>query len=807
MKKAINVLITCIMLFLFSLNSQGQTENNKLQIDSISQLRIAFVWSDKPLARTGDTIHFSAFLENTGKTDAGNLVIELESSRGISVSKSEQKISLIPAGSYQRINWKLRAEKFDTAQLGLKVFLRLKDEIIDKNTSYKILVIDRSANYNRQELCTDEYGYWRLLGKPGTLQAGNTGSLTPVTHLKSSEIKHNTYGICVQLPRSRDYEDPFNPSHLIDGDTESCWSSQQNPSQFPGIPPWAEIDLGKVVVVSQVNLIPYWHNTDFPVGFSIQVSLDGRKWMNALRQTNYKINLSGEKRGDKTVQKFLPEKSMKARYVRIDFERLPLSGGNYAEVSQGFKARLSEIEVLDNSGNNVALGTAGASVRASDFFTGWQNTKKTVNESFDRVFDLGLKMVRVGQWGDQTEWAAVEREKGRYQMDAATDEGIRKLIDNGVNILYGLNYGNALYNETDTAWLDIGPIYKEGNPFYRHVGPRTDEQRKAFVKYVDFVVRKYGDGIKWWELWNEENGWYPGFEPVYYGKLLYEVGKHIKAINPDLKLMYGGTAAPAPITTEISLREGAAPYVDGYAFHPYGIDKPEGGMGTMEFYQGKNLSQSREQTGWNRLEDIIEGVRKPFALHGKPNIEVWEDEFGTNVSGLDFTYNPHMGEYSCAKYIMRFYIYSGWLNVPTAWWALYNMNRSQDWGIIDQQDYSFRPMSFALQNVCSVVSDVEPVQSFDFDYKGQAPDPKVIAYNKEESGKKLVLVWAAETNTDKIRSYPSKLSFRLDSVPEEVTLTDLYWGISQPAVWSYKEGTLTIEGVIVHDYPVVITCD
>jgi uncharacterized repeat protein (TIGR01451 family) len=806
MKKVFGVLFMYSMLFPFSVISKDRTGNDKQLTDSISQIKIARVWCDKPHARTGDTIIFSAFIENTGKADAGNLLLELKTPEGISVSKSEQKISLISAGSYQRVNWRLQAEKPDTAQLGLKVFLRSGKELIDQNTSYKILVTDRSIAYSRQELCTDEDGYWRLLEKPLTLQTGNINSLAPVRHLTSAEIKHNTYGICVQLPKSKDYEDPFNPSHLIDGDAESCWSGQQNPSPYAGLPPWAEIDLGKVITVKQVNLIPYWHNTDFPVGFAILVSQDGRKWTNVFRQTNYKILTDGEKRDDKTVQPFLMGKAVKARYVRIEFERLPLSGGNYAEVSQGYKARLSGLEIIDNSGHNAALTDMGATIKVSDIFTGWQNTKKTINESFDRVFDLGLKMVRVGQWGDQTEWAAVEREKGKYEMDAETDKGLRKLIDNRVEILYGLNYGNALYNEADTAWFNIGPIFKEGSPFYKNVGPRTDEQRKAFVKYVDFVVRKYGYGIKWWELWNEENGWYPGFEPVYYGKLLYEVGKHIKEINPDLKLMYGGTAAPAPITTEISLREGAAPYVDGYSFHPYGIDKPEGGIGTMEFFEGKNLGQSREQTGWNRLEDIIEGVKKPFALHGKKDIEIWQDEWGTNVSGLDFSYSPHMGEYSCTKYLMRFYIYSGWLKVPTAWWGLYNMNRSQDWGIIDPKDYSYRPMSFALQNICSVVSDVEPVTAFDYDYKGLAPDPKVIAFKKDGSEQKLVLLWAAELNTDRNRSYPSSLSFKLDSIPREVTLTDLYWGFVQPATWSYKNGILIIEGIIVHDYPVVITC-
>ena len=181
---------------------------------------------------------------------------------------------------------------------------------------------------------------------------------------------------------------------------------------------------------------------------------------------------------------------------------------------------------------------------------------------------------------------------------------------------------------------------------------------------------------------------------------------------------------------------------------------------------------------------------------------VWCDKplarTGDTITGI--------GEYACAKYMMRFYIYSGWLELPAAWWALYNMNKSQDWGIIDQHDYGFRPMSYGVQNVCSIVSDVEPVRTLDYKYDGPASDLKVISYRKDGSGDTLVLAWAAETNTDEVRSYPSKLSFKLDSRPKQVTLTDLYWGVSQPAVWSYDNGTLTIEGIIVHDYPVVITC-
>ena len=779
-------------------------------VHSGGRVRVAHLWSDKPLARTGDAIRFSAWVENTGDQDAHDVSLHLKTSEGVKAEQLLQKIPELEFGSYERVDWVLLAEKPATVSLEVTAaFRKFKQDTSDTSSepaSYKILVVDRAARYTRQQLCTDEVGYWRLLERPATLQEGNSAPLVRVRHKKSSEIKRSTYGICAHLPRSKDYEDPFNPSHLIDGDPETCWSSQQNPSMYPGRPPWAEIDLGRAVAVKQINLIPYWHNADFPPGFTIRTSLDGKTWRTALRVKDHRFLDSGLKRGDKIVQAFPLSESVKARYVRIEFERLPLSGGNYAEVSQGYKARLSGIEVIDDRGMNVALERRGAKVKVSDAFTGWQNTARTVNDSFRRIMDLGVKWVRVGQWGDQTEWAAVEREKGKFRMDPATDAAIQTLHENGVDILYGLQYGNALYDRPEKPVIDIGPIYKEGHPFYLNWGPRTERGRRAFVRYVDFVVRKYGDRVKYWELWNEENGWYPFHEPELYGKLLLAVSRHIKSINPNLKVVFGGTAAPAPITTEIALREGAAPYVDAYAFHPYGIDKPEGGMGTMEFYQGENLSQSREQTGWNRLEDIVEGVKKPFAQHGSPDVGVWLNEWNTGgVSGLDYTWRG-VGEYASAKYLMRFYVYSGWLNLPTAWWAFYTENKSQDWGIVDPHNYGFRPLSFALQNVCSILSDVEPIRGLDYAYDGPAPDPKVIAFQRDGSDEMLVALWAAELANEQVKAYPSDISFALKSRPRRVILTDIYWGVSQPAVWSYGNGRLTVDGITARDYPVVISC-
>jgi hypothetical protein len=765
-------------------------------------IRLARLWSDRPLARTGDVIRFSAFVENRGDAAAADVRIELAAPRGIEPREAAVRSHPIEPGSFHRFDWALVARSAAMVEIEVAA----SQGAMTERLSYRVMIVDRSSSPTRQELCTDDAGYWRLLDRPATLQEGNAAALRSIRHLKSSEIGRNPFGICIHVPRSRDFEAPFDPAHLIDGDAETVWSSQQNVSPYPGVPPWVEIDLGRTCSIAQINLIPYWRNTDFPVGFSIHAIPDSGDRRTVERRTAYQLQQTAERRGDKLVQPFPLVRAVEARRVRVEFERLPLSGGNYAEVSQGYKARLSGIEVIDDQGQNVALLERGATVTASEYFTGWNDTAEAVRESFSRIFDLGVKWVRLGQWGDQTEWAAVERRKGFYEVDPETDRALHELVDNGVDILYGLNYGNELYEPREEPAIDVGPIFTEGHPFYKHCGPRTEEGRQAFVRYVDFVVRRYGDRIRWWELWNEENCWYPGSEPELYGKLLYAVASHIKAIDPDAKVMFGGTAEPAPITTGISLREGAAPYLDAGAFHPYGIAKPEAGMGTMESHQGENLGRTPEETGWSRLEEVIEGVREPFARYGRPDVEIWLNEWGTNVSGLEFTYDPRIGEYGCAKYLMRFYVYGGWLGSPPAWWALHSLNRSQDWGILDQADCGLRPMSYALQNVCSVLSDVTPDRSLQCDYEGGAPDPTIVGYRKDGTGDTLVAVWAAELHTEDVRSYPSRLSFELEKRPEQVTVTDLYWGVSQPARWSYEAGVLTLEGVIVRDYPVVVSC-
>jgi hypothetical protein len=181
-----------------------------------AEISVAYLWSDKPLARTGEPVRFSAFVENTGDDVATNISVTVNvQGGGISPADARRSLGPLAAGAFARVDWHW------TAMSPGPVVATVSAETAETKTpakSYRILAVDRAAKLTRQEVCTDEEGWWRLLETPRTLQENNRAALTPVRHKQSSEIRRNPYGLCVHLPRAKDYEHPFNPAHLIDDD-------------------------------------------------------------------------------------------------------------------------------------------------------------------------------------------------------------------------------------------------------------------------------------------------------------------------------------------------------------------------------------------------------------------------------------------------------------------------------------------------------------------------------------------------------------------------------------------------------------
>lgn len=95
--------------------------------------------------------------------------------------------------------------------------------------------------------------------------------------------------------------------------------------------------------------------------------------------------------------------------------------------------------------------------------------------------------------------------------------------------------------------------------------------RAEWLEYVRRTVTRYKDDLRHWEVWNEPNLGYAWDSPdgKAYGDLLADTYRVIKAIDPGLTVLYGGTAdIPLPFI-EASLQAGAAQAFDVMNVHPY----------------------------------------------------------------------------------------------------------------------------------------------------------------------------------------------------------------------------------------------
>ncbi len=98
-------------------------------------------------------------------------------------------------------------------------------------------------------------------------------------------------------------------------------------------------------------------------------------------------------------------------------------------------------------------------------------------------------------------------------------------------------------------------------------------QPGLWQKFTEIMVSRYKDCLPYWEVYNEPNAagfWGGKPDPVAYGQLLVSTAKVIHGVNPDLKVVYGGLAAPIPLDfIKKSFQVGAADAMDVMNLHAY----------------------------------------------------------------------------------------------------------------------------------------------------------------------------------------------------------------------------------------------
>ena len=639
--------------------------------------------------------------------------------------------------------------------------------------------------------------------KPYAIQDGNPKPMRALKTLKSSELPDSYIGITAHLPRSKDLEVIFEPEHLVDGDYGTSWSARAHKTSVPGSVDWVQVDLGSEHSLKEIRLVPYWKTEGFPVDFVVKLR-EGHKWQTVHEACGVVADPSwGE--GKKEAYKIPVPSSTKADAMRIEVTRYYPVSGFFTDCGTTYFFRLSELEAINIDGQNVALASKGAKVTASSTFHSYFNSAKVVNETYKEIYDLGVKWNRVGQWGDWTCWAAVEQKKGEYHMDPLTDKAIRDSVKNGVNILYTLYAGNSLYEET--KWLsDPGPVWRHGHPFTGDGGPTKPETIQAFVNYAKFVAKHFKGVVKYYEVWNEENGWaWYGMppDPRAYGTLVRETAKALKEIDPEIKVLVGGTAALAPTFISQSLElGGGGKYVDGIGFHPYTMPYAEMGLGSLDVIDGKQQGKSKEELGFTTYEEMLEFLRKTFAPFNS-NLEFWANEWNVISSREDVVYSGGISEVSECKHAARFYLMSTLTRTTGIWWMLVSENYIWDLGLLRAGDLSKKPLFYTFQALTTVLSGARPDKTIGVTITGEAPGLRCETLRGRD-GEALIAIWSVIHPADD-RYEGKRVSVKVDvSNPKQVDAVDTVYSVVQTINFKDAGGSIVMDGMRVTDYPIII---
>jgi len=737
-------------------------------------------------------------IRNSGRGQIGESKIRLVLPEGVTISgksaAEEVRVDTLDPGQWCRLTWDLIAKS--PGEMDLRVEWQGQGFKLDK--ARHIVCVDK---INLRELCTRSDGFWRLMPKLQLIQGNNSAPLMPLKTIKSVDLPESYIGVTAHLPRTRDFEVIFEPEYLIDGDNNTSWSGRAHATTVPGAVDWVQINLPSAQEVKQIKLIPYWHGEGFPVDFVVKLR------RNNIWKTVYEgVDVQPPAQyanGDKRAFPIEIAPIAKADAVRIEVTRFSGAHGFFTDCCPTYYFRLSEMEVINDQGKNVALRSNGAKADMSWTFRSYFNSTKVVRDTYHELYNLGVKWNRVGQWGDWICWAMVEQKKGVYYIDPTTDIAITESVRNGVNILYTLDYGNPLYEKT-TPLYDPGPLWKHGHPFSGDGGPTTPEAILGFVNYAKFVANHFKGSVKYYEIWNEENSWaWYGSppDPKAFGTLIRETGKALKEIDPEIKIVVGGTAALAPTFISQALEQGGGKYIDYIAFHPYTMPYPEMGLGSLDIIDGTQLGKTKEELGYTTYAEMLQFYRKTFSQFN-PNIKFWADEWNAIPTREDSPYKS-ISEIEEAKQCARFFLVNTLLGVRATWWSLANENTIYDWGILRTGDLSRKPVYYTLQAMTTLLSGAYADSSVHVDVTGDVPELRCETLRGRD-GELLIAIWSAiNPLEDDYQGKRVSLSMKASQVTS-IEAIDTFHALTQKVDFLLQKSNIVMDGLLVMDYPIII---
>lgn len=159
---------------------------------------------------------------------------------------------------------------------------------------------------------------------------------------------------------------------------------------------------------------------------------------------------------------------------------------------------------------------------------------------------------------EEFNWDVIEPTPGSKDY-SRYDEIMKSYRHYDVEIL-----GLLAYSAT---WATNAPHDSNKKEFYP---PRLDQ----WTDFVTETVSRYQDQVYAWEIWNEPNdpNFFKGSRQQYF-ELLRVTYQTIKSVDPNAKVISGGTTWPDPDYARDFYNSGMNQYSDGYGVHAYYCDQ------------------------------------------------------------------------------------------------------------------------------------------------------------------------------------------------------------------------------------------
>ena len=239
------------------------------------------------------------------------------------------------------------------------------------------------------------------------------------------------------------------------------------------------------------------------------------------------------------------------------------------------------------------------------------------DRQLDLISSAGGQITRV-----DVGWSSLEETgKGKYEqwyLDRL-DSVVAKAEQHGVQLLITL---------TDSpCWASSAPeSLKQGCAgawWDRYVQRYPPVDAQDYADALAFLVRRYGDRVAGWEIWNEPNLQFffnSNDRPADYARIVRAAYPAAKAADPSATVI-AGSMAETPVSFVKALFEhGIAGYFDAFSIHPY---------------CGDSSPLDRLEDRWIKNSFIrgVPAVRDVLLSYGEDK-PIWLTEFGWSTSTI-----------------------------------------------------------------------------------------------------------------------------------------------------------------------------